>query len=256
MTYYNGQSRKFAILDVEVLNAMEEYAAYRRIDPRAAELRWPFRRVCAASLMTFSVDENGLFEFGIFESFAGADEGVLLKQLFMLLRELPDHKLVTYGGQSFDLCVIRLGACEHQLALPPQLINSARRNGEWLHRDLALEIKGGAGPYVHLAEVAVRLHLPVKFGGSASMVPMLVKNEQWARLAEISDSDVIVTGMVLASHLCAHGELTSAAAAHYVILDEVWKRREGSRYRDYVARIRKRIGKEMNASAQAFIEAA
>lgn len=256
MTDYKRQSRKFAVLDVEVLNAMEEYAAYRRIDPRACDLRWPFRRVCAASLMTFNVDENGLFEFGTFESFAGPDERVLLKQLFMLLRELPDHKIVTYGGQSFDLCVIRMGAYEHQLALPPQLINGARRHGEWLHRDLALEVKGGAGPYIHLAEVAVRLRLPVKFGGSASMVPMLVKNEQWARLAEISDSDVIVTSMVLASHLCAHGELTSSSAAHYVILDEVWKRREGARYRDYVARIRKRIGKDMSASAKAFIEAA
>jgi len=88
------------------------------------------------------------------------------------------------------------------------------------------------------------------------MVPMLVKNGQWARLAEISDSDVIVTSMVLASHLCAHGELTSASAAHYVILDEVWKCREGSRYRDYIARARKRIGEEMKSAAEAFLEAA
>jgi DNA polymerase elongation subunit (family B) len=256
MTNNNHQSRKYAVLDVEVLNAMEEYAAYRRIDPRAAELRWPFRRVCAVSLMTFSINENDHFQFGTFESFAGPDEHELLKKLFRLLQELPDYKLVTYGGQSFDLCVIRMGACEHQLALPPQLINGARRHGEWLHRDLALEIKGGAGPYIHLTEVAVRLHLPAKFGGSASMVPMLVKNEQWARLAEISDADVIVTSMVLASLLCAHGELTSASAAHYVILDEVWKRREISRYRDYVGRIRKRVGNEMNASAQAFVDAA
>ena len=88
------------------------------------------------------------------------------------------------------------------------------------------------------------------------MVPMLVANEKWGRLKEIADADVISTAMVFASHLCAHGELVSAAAAHYVILSEVSKYRPISRYHDYLIRVRNRMDKDMSNDAQAFIDAA
>jgi glutamate-1-semialdehyde aminotransferase len=256
MTTYKQPIRSFAVLDIETLNLMEGYAAYRQMDPRHAELRWPFKKACAASVLTFSVDEHGMFEFGKLHSFASADEKILLRELFTLFHELPEHVCVTWGGLAHDLLILRMGAARHQLRLPRQLVHGARAHGEWLHRDFGKETKAGGGAWMHLSEVASTLKLPVKFGGSASMVPMLVANEKWERLKNIASADVISTTLAFASHLCAHGELISASAAHYVVLDEVTKIQPPTRYHDYLVRLRNRMKKEMMDAAQEFIDAA
>lgn len=256
MTTYKQPRKTFAVLDIETLNTMEEYAAYRQMDPRFAELRWPFKKACAASVLTFSIDEEGLFSFGKLHSFASANEKQLLGQLFTLLHEHPDHTLVTWAGLSHDLLILRMGAARHQLRLPRQLVHGARAHGEWLHLDLGKEMKAGGGAWIHLSEVASTLRLPVKFGGSASMVPMLVANEKWGRLKEIADADVVSTTLVFASHLCAHGELTSASAAHYVVVNEVTKSRQTARYHHYLMRVRNQMKTQMMDAAQEFIAAA
>ncbi len=89
MTNDNTARLSFAVLDIEVLSDRQAYATYARLDPRAAELRWPFRRVCSASLLTFSVTEDGMFEFGHIDSYADSDEKVVITKLFNRLRELP-----------------------------------------------------------------------------------------------------------------------------------------------------------------------
>ncbi len=256
MNTYNKPVRQFAVLDIETLNTMEEYAAYRQLDPRAAELRWPFKRACSASVLTFSIDEAGMFGFGKLHSYASADEKQLLRELFTLPYEHRDPTLVTWGGLAHDLLILRMGAARHQLRLPRQLVHGARAYGEWLHRDFGKETKAGGGAWMHLSEVASTLKLPVKFGGSASMVPMLVANEKWERLKAIASADVISTTLAFASHLCAHGELISASAAHYVLLEEVIKGGRTARYHDYLVRVRNRMKKEMMDAAQEFIDAA
>ena len=218
----------------------------------AAELRWPFRRVCSASLLTFTITEHGLFEFGHMNSYADVDEKVVITKLFNRLRELPDHQVVTWSGLSHDLPILRMGAAVHEILLPQQLIHNARDRGRYRHFDLAVEMKAH-GMYTHLSEIAVRLALPVKFGGSAGRVPILVEQQRWARLNEIAESDVIVTCMVLASHLRIHGELVSAAAAHIVILDQVRRLRPHAKYFDYLGRVRARIARRLMAEAEAFI---
>ena len=256
MNTYNEPIQQFVVLDIEVVNIMEEYAAYRQIDPRAAELRWPFRKACSASLLTFSITEAGIFEFGQLRSLASANEKQLLTELFTVLLEHPEHVLLTWAGLSHDLLILRMGAARHQLRIPKQLIHGERAYGKWRHRDHGFETKAGGGAWIHLSEAATALRLPCKFGGSASMVPMLVANDRWDRLKQISDADVITTAMVFASHLCAHGDLISASAAHYVICDEIAKCRPLARYHNYLVRVRNRMKKEMIEAAQAFIEAA
>lgn len=76
---------------------MEARANCRRLDRNGAQLRWPFKKTCAASVLTFAVQE-GMFEFGTFKSFAAGDEAMLLRQLFGLLQQLGDHTLVIWGG--------------------------------------------------------------------------------------------------------------------------------------------------------------
>ena len=220
MTNDNNARRSFAVLDLEVLNDTEAYATYAQLDPRAAELRWPFRKVCSASILTFSITDEGLFEFGHMNSYAGSDEKDVITRLFNRLRELPGYQLVTWAGLSHDLPILRMGAAVYEILLPSQLVHNARFGGRYQHLDLAVEMKAH-GMYAHLSEIATRLKLPVKFGGSAARVPVLVEQKRWDHLMELADSDVIVTSMVLASHLRILGTLVSATAAHIVILDEV-----------------------------------
>ncbi|MEJ7776844.1 MAG: hypothetical protein WKF52_05560 [Sphingomicrobium sp.] len=255
MTNYNTARRSFAVLDIEVLSDRQAYATYAKLDPRAADLRWPFRRVCSASLLTFSVTEDGMFEFGHMDSYADADEKAVITKLFNRLRELPDHVCVTWSGLSHDLPILRMSAAIHEIILPRQLIHNARDHGRYRHLDLAVELKAH-GTYTHLSEIAVALNLPCKFGGSAGRVPVLVEQKRWSRLMELADSDVIVTGMVLCSHLCIHGALVSATAAHITLLDEIGRRRREAKYHDYLVRVRARIARRAMADAEAFIASA
>ena len=251
----NNARQSFAVLNIEVLNDRASYATYASLDPRAAELRWPFRRVCSASVLTFSITGDGLFEFGHMDSHADADEKVVSTKLFNRLRELPKYQIITWGGLSHDLPILRMGAAVHEILLPQQLIHNARDRGRYQHLDLAVEMKAH-GMYTHLSEIAVRLSLPVKFGGSAGRVPILVEQKRWARLMEIAESDVIVTAMVLCSHLRIHGEFVSATAAHITLLDGVGRLRRQAKYCDYLARVRARIARRAMAEAEAFIASA
>ena len=110
--------------------------------------------------------------------------------------------------------------------------------------------------YAHLSEIATRLSLPVKFGGSAGRVPILVAEQRWSRLNEIADADVITTAMVFCNHLRSHGALISASAAHIALLDHVRRLRPHAKYYDYLGRVRGRIANRVMAEAEAFIAAA
>lgn len=239
--------RSYAVLDVELLNATQEYAVYQKLDPRACSLRWPFRRVCAAALLTFSVDEDGLFEFGHLDSYVGDDEATLLRALFDRLQMLSDYQLVTWGGLSCDLLVLRMSAMEHALRLPRQLIHGVRDRGRWLHCDLAVEMKAAGGVYVHLSEVACRLNLPVKFADKASQVPLLLTNGKLKRVVGIAEADVLTTAAVFCAHLETHGDLAGARIAQVRLMQRVAELRSEARYRDYLLRVAQRIwGDEVN----------
>lgn len=258
MTHHNndnhGRTQHFAVLDIEMLYRQDAFQAYLKIDPNPANaLRYPFRSTCAAALLTFSVTD-GLLEFGHLDSWAEDDEPALLKALFDRLRMLPNHKVVTWGGLSMDLPVLRIGAARHQLRLPRQLVKDARQNREWLHLDLGKEHH--CGTYVHQTEVAVALNLPTKFADSAASVRHLLQTGKLQRLRNVPVADVVTTALLLQAQLAAHGDLVSAQAAQIVTLREVVRRRPEARFADYLRRVEKRIEAEALAAAEAFISAA
>lgn len=236
--------RSYAVVDVETLDDLEAYDTYRKLDPRPANLRWPFKRVCAAALLTFSVDEDGRYESGHLDSWAGNDEGALLGALFTKLHMMADHQLVTWSGIAHDLVVMRMSAMEHGLRLPRQLVHGVREHGRWLHRDLDVEMMAGSGKHVHLTEVATRLRLPVKFADKASMVPMLLATGKLRRLAGIPEADVLTTALVLCGQLEIHGELGGATAAQIRLIQGVLQLRPEARYREYLERVAKRLVSE------------
>lgn len=250
----NRHVRRYVVLDIETLNLVEDYERYRRLDPRPAELRFPFRSVCATALLSFDVDEGGLFEFGGMHAAAGDDEAVLVRDLFNRLRMAGDDAVVTtFGGINLDMPVLRTAAMRHNLRLPRQLVHNARQFRERLHLDLAAELRAGGQSHVHLSEISTALRLPTKFGDQASNVPKLLAEGKLRRLQDIALADVINTSMLLQSHLEVHGELASATAAQIVTIQEVVRRRPQARYADYLSRVERRLASKAMADAEAFI---
>lgn len=257
-TYFNDNrhSRTYAILDIETLFLLDDYARYQKLDSRAAEIRWPFKSVCAAALLTFTVDAEGIFSFGGMHAWAGDDESQIVRQLFDKLRMTPDATIVTWGGLNLDLPVLRLAAMRHHLRLPPQLVHNARRHRERCHLDLVAELKAGGQSFVHLSEIATALNLPCKFGDRASRVPHLLREGKLCRLQDIALADCIATMLVLVAHLEVHGDLVSARAAQISGLREVVRRRPEAPYAEYLSRVERRIASEVMRTAEAFIASA
>lgn len=252
----NRRTRTYAVIDVETLNLNEDYQVYARLDCRAAKLRFPFKSVCATALLTFKVDEDGLFDFGSMHAAAGDDEGALVRDLFGRLRMLGDATVCTFGGLNLDLPVLRTAAMRHHLRLPHQLVHNAHHNRERCHLDLAAELRAGGQSFVHLSEISTALRLPTKFGDQASNVPKLLAEGKLRRLQEIALVDVINLALLLQSHLEVHGQLTSATASQIVTLREVVRRRPEARFADYLSRVECRLAAQAMADAEAFIASA
>lgn len=241
---------RFLVLDIEFVDDEELYRRYRRIDPRPAVQRWPLRKVVAANVMTLAVDGCTLEVTG-FKSFSGPDEDKLLVELFAHMIQNSDHRLCTYAGCSTDVPILRAGACAHGLRLPPQLIGNRRlRNGEFEHLDLAILMRGGAGTFVHLSELAVRLNAPVKMAGSAMAIPELVRTGNFRPIEWLAEADTISTAWVLAAHLASIGQIVSAEAAQHNIIKFVRPMRGKAPYVDYLGNVQQRLRARMAGDLQ------
>jgi len=209
---------RFCVIDIEFIDDENLYRKYLRVDKRPAEKRWPLRKVVAANVMTLAVDGCSLEVTG-FKSFSGPDEDKLLVALFAHMVQHSDHRLVTWAGCSADVPILRAGACANGLKLPPQLIGNRRlRNGEFEHLDLAIVMKGGAGQFCHLSEMAVRCGIPVKMGGTAMAIPDLVRTGRFRPLEWLAEADTITTACVLAAYLASMGLIASTEAAQHNII--------------------------------------
>jgi len=219
MRFHNDNApTRFIVLDLEFLSDRQLYNRYRVRDPRPADMRWPFRRVVAASVMALEVIDQRL-EVSAFKTFSGPAEDRLLNELFAFLRERPQHMLCTWGGASADMPVLRLAAMEHGLKLPPQLKPTAQAHR--VHLDLAIALRGGAGEFVHMSEVATRLNIPSKLAGFASYVPQWAAQGNWRAVSALADADTVTTAMILAAHLDSQGAILSCKAGLLAIIRHV-----------------------------------
>ena len=241
---------QFIILDCEFLFDLPIYERYRRADPRPAKCRWPMQRVVSASVMEVEVS-GGQMTVTSFKSWSGKDEGQLLMHLFKFIAERPWAKIVSWGGISADVPVLRLGAMEHGLKLPAQLRVSDR--SRHVHLDLCQAMKGGAGDFVHLSEVSARLNIPCKIAGMASSVPYWIERNNYRAIEHVSEADVITTSFVLASHLAAQGELLSAKAAQLGIIRFVRPLRGRAPYAQILGNVADRLRREINQELSAWM---
>jgi len=245
---------KYIVLDLETRNDSLLYQRYRTRDPRPAPSRWPFRRVVSASVMAVTV-ANGIWEVDEFRSWAGPDDSTVVRNLFTWMIERPEHRLVTYAGASEDIPVLKTASMEFGTPLPRQLRHLERDRAGWIHTDLALTLKGGAGPYVHQSELAVRLGLPAKMAGSAGQVPYLCDEGRFEAVSWISECDVLLTSLLLAGHLASLGQIISAIAAQYVTMRFVRERREFACYHRELGNYLSRAERQMLDDQRRWLEA-
>ena len=241
---------QFIILDCEFKYDLPIYERYRRADPRPAKCRWPMQRVVSASVMEVEVS-GGQMTVTAFKSWSGKDEAQLLMNLFKFLAERPWARLVTWGGISTDVPVLRIGAMEHGLKLPAQLRISDR--SRHVHLDLCQAMKGGAGDYVHCSEVSARLNIPCKIAGMASSVPYWVERNNYRAIEHVSESDVITTALLLASHMASQGELASAKSAQLGIIRFVRPLRGRAPYTQILGNVADRLRHEINQELNAWM---
>jgi len=245
---------RYIILDVEYLADLQLYNRYKISDPRPAACRWPFRRVMSASVMAVSIEE-GVWTVDDFQTFAGPDERDLARKLFHWMIERPEHRLATWSGAAEDLPILKTAAMEHGLCLPRQLRHNERDRLGFFHTDLALVLKGGSGTFVHQTELATRLHLPGKMAGSAGQVPHLVAEQNFESVGWISECDTLLTSLLLASHLTSLGQICNIRTAHYVTMRFVRERRERANYHRELGNYISRVGRQMIAEQQNWLEA-
>lgn len=245
---------RFAILDLETMDDTHLYHRYRRGDRRAASCRWPFRRIVAASVMTVTV-ENGIWQVDDFRSFIDGNDAVLARKLFGWFIERPDYRLCTYGGLNEDIPVLKTVAMENGLKLPRQLRHLERDRHGFLHLDLAVVLRAGAGQFAHLTELTTRLGLPSKMAGSAGQVPHMVAAGRQADCAEIAEVDVLSTGLLLAAHLASLGEVCSLQASYYATMRAVRDRRPRASYHRELGNYMDKARRQMMEDQQRWLEA-
>jgi hypothetical protein len=199
--------------------------------------------------------EHGIWQVDEFRSWAGPDDSEVVRKLFGWMVERPGHRLVTYAGASEDVPVLKTASMEFGTPLPRQLRHLERDRAGWLHTDLALALKGGAGPFVHQSELAARLGLPAKMAGSAGQVPHLFGQGRFDAVAWISECDVVLTSLLLAAHLASLGQVISAAAAHYVTMRYVRERRELACYHRELGNYLSKVARQMMEDQQRWLEA-
>lgn len=235
---------KYIVLDLETLADTHLYERYRRSDPRAAPMRWPFRRVVAASVMAITV-ENGIWQVDDFRSFTDTNDFVLARKLFSWVAERPYHRLCTFGGLNEDIPVLKTLAMENGLKLPRQFRHMEKDRLGFLHTDLAVVLRAGAGQFPHMTELSTRLGLPSKLAGSAGQVPHMVAESRLQDAAAISEVDVLTTACLLASHLVTLGDVVSLNAAYFVTMQAVRNRRPRAKYHrelgNYMAKARRQM---------------
>ncbi|QNN65636.1 hypothetical protein H9L12_03420 [Sphingomonas rhizophila] len=234
---------EYIILDLEFIydrQLYERYASRDRDD--AAPMRWPMRRVAAASVMAVTVDD-GILDVRAMQSWSGPDEARTVARLFAFIRERPFARLVSWGGISADVPVLRIAAHEHGLKLPRQLKSNI--NSRAVHLDLAQAFKGGERNHVHMTEVAVRQNIPVKMGGSAAMIPAFVQAGKYRSCEHVSEADVVSTSLILCNWLAAEGDLMSGKAAQLAVIRFVRPIRSKAPYARILGNVADRLRREI-----------
>ena len=187
--------RSYIALDAEFHWDEDLHRAHKAMDPKSKRRAVAVKRVMAAAVFQFTVDDDGRVSIGEVASWSehdwGDEQGVV-SQLFDYLRAHENMPIVTFGGLATDIPVLLLAGMAHGLRLPPQLVDQPGRRGPRPHLDLALQLKGGGRTWSHLSQVLLRMEVPFVLVASKPGVRRPVSGGAWQNLRDHVELDCLL----------------------------------------------------------------
>lgn len=207
--------------DAEIRRMLGERYARDGADPATTFLKVPvYRIVCIATLNAKREEGSGRWVVSQIGSRI-VGEKTEAEVLLGFLKALPvDNRgsgptLVTFGGNGFDLPLLRYRA--FALGLPVPALHGGAKRDYWHrfghdHADLCDQLSCyGASPKPSLAEMAALADIPVKIGGmDGSRVEEYVAAGRMAEVADYCLCDVLATYGVFLRFAMVRGDLTPA----------------------------------------------
>lgn len=197
---------RIIVADFEFSWDCDRHNGYRVAEGEGAEqaVRWPFHRIVAACWLVMKFDptaDEPIVEELRVVAHDEADECEIVKQFFGVLDQFPDACLVSWGGETKDLAVLRRCAAEFNLLLPCQLRDLSPHSKARL--DLCRAVAVQARP-VHLPEYCAATSVPCKPSPSKT-IGKLVQAGAWSAVREQVLADVLTTSVICLRHLTSHG---------------------------------------------------
>lgn len=222
----------FTFFDTESAWDEHLHEAYRRIDPKVQpHHRLGSKRIFAAAALDVTVTDDGQISCDAIRSWTEnghGDEEAVVSGLFDHLRARPDRVAVGYGSIAADVPLLLAAAMEYGIVLPSQFIErrSFSRSALHPHTDVGLVLKGGGKTWHHMAEVALRLGLPVDLLDTKARVDFPTTDSQWQQVRAHVELDAALVGIVTLAWLRTQGQACLHPTTMMIaVLD--WVRRNG-----------------------------
>lgn len=190
-------SRNYLALDLEFISDRELHAAHRSVDPRSSPRAMAVKRIRAAAVYEFALNDDGDLSAGTLAVWSAEDsnEQAVVAQVLEYLARRTDAVVLTYGGVAIDVPVLGLAAMEYGIELPPHFRYTPGPHRQRLHLDLGLMIKGSGKSWSHLSQVALRMGLPVELVSGKARVPRSNDPTGWHMLREHVALDTLILAL-------------------------------------------------------------
>ncbi len=220
--------QSYIALDCEFHWDQELHEAHRAMDKRSKRRAVAVKKVMAAAVFQFSVDDEGRISTGEVASwneYDWFDEEGVLSQLFDYLRAQEGKPVMTYGGLGTDIPVLVLGAMARGLRLPPQLVDQPGRRGPRPHLDLGIMLKSGGKTWSHLSQVLLRMGVPFNLVAAKPGVRRPVSAGAWQNLRDHVELDCLLLSIAKLGWLVAQGTDCLRLEPAIIVLVEGFLRR-------------------------------
>ena len=201
-------AKTYIALDAEFHWDRDLHELHRSMDPKSQRRAIAVKKIMAAAVFQFTIDEDGRVSTGEIGSWSERDwidEKGVVSKVFDYLRAHDDKPIVTYGGLATDVPILLLAGIAHGLRLPPQLIDQPGRRGPRPHLDLGLQLKGGGRTWTHLSQLLLRMGVPFDLVAAKSSVPRPASDAAWQNLRDHVELDCLLLAIAKIGWLVVQG---------------------------------------------------
>ena len=203
----------------------------------------PFHQVVAISAV-IGDDFGNFIKVG---SFKGLNEEELIMDFFKFINS-KKPKLISFNGRNFDLPMLMIRALKYNISIPAYFDNTNKwenyrsRYSENFHIDL-IEVLGSYGAVrgLKLDVLAQMAGLPGKFDVHGDEVYKLFFDEEYQKIEEYCESDVLNTYWLWLKYVMLKGDLLKSD--YFVILQDMQDKLDSNKY--YTKTFKEFIQKEI-----------